>query len=87
MPPEPDPAQLVHRPAVRGIEREGPFLVLTRAGQVTPGQAHLAGQEVDIRLVRGQAAGPRRRLGGQVEPLGRQRGLGDADVRLPVAGG
>jgi hypothetical protein len=86
MPPEPDPAELVHRAAVRGIEREGSFLVFPRLRQIAAGQAHLAGEEMHVRLVRGQAAGPRRRLGGDVEPLGRQGGLGDADVRLPVAG-
>jgi hypothetical protein len=86
MPPEPDPAQLVHRAAVRGIEREGSFLVLTRMPQVAAGQTHLAGEEVHVGLVRSQATGPRRRLGGDVEPLRRQGGLGHADVRLPVAG-
>ncbi len=85
MPPEPDPAKLVHGAAMRGIKRKGSFLVLMGRRQVAAGQAHLAGEEVDIRLVRGQAARPGRRLSGDVESLGRQGGLGDADVRLPVA--
>jgi hypothetical protein len=86
MPPEPDPAELVHRAAVRGVERERSFLVLACLRQVTAGQAHLAGEEVHVGLVGSQAARPGRRLGGDVEPLGGQGGLGDADVRLPVAG-
>jgi len=86
MPPEPDPAQLVHRAAVRGIERQGSFLVFTRLRQIAAGQAHLAGEEVHVGLVRSQAAGPCRRLGGHVESLRRQGGLSHADVRLPVAG-
>jgi hypothetical protein len=86
MPPEPDPAELVHRAAVPGVERQGSFLMLTRLGQVAAGQAYLAGEEVHIGLVRGQTAGPPGRFGGDVEPVSRQRGLGYADVRLPVAG-
>ena len=86
VPPEPDPAKLVHRAAVPGVERQGPFLMLAGAAQVAARQAHLAGEEVHVRLVRGQAAGAGRRLGGDVQPLGGQRGLGHAHVRLPVAG-
>ncbi len=84
VPPEPDPAQLVHRAAVRRIEGERAFLVLARLRQVPADQAHLSRKEVDIRLVRRQCPGPRRRLRGGVKPVGGQGGLGHADVRLPV---
>jgi MFS family permease len=86
VPPEPDPTQLVHRAAVRGIQREGAFLMLARGGQVATAQAHLAGQEMHVGLVGGQGPGPGRRVGGGVQPLGGQGGLGQADVGLPVAG-
>ena len=83
---QPDPAQFVHRAAVLRVERQGPFLMLAGAGQVAARQAHLAGEKVHVRLVRGEAAGAGRRLGGDVQPLGGQGGLGHAHVRLPVAG-
>jgi MFS family permease len=86
VPPEPDPAQLVHRAAVRGIQREGALLMLARGGQVTAAEAHLAGQEMHVGLVWGQGPGPGRRVGGGIQPVGSQRGLSQADVRLPVAG-
>ena len=86
MPPEPDPAKFVHRAAVLGVERQGPFLMLAGSGQVAARQAHLAGEKVHVRLVRGEAAGAGRRLSGDVQPLGGQGGLGHAHVRLPVAG-
>ena len=86
VPPEPDPAQLVHRPAVRGIQREGALLMLARRGQVTAAQAHLAGQEVHVGLVGGQGPGPGCRVGGGVEPLGGEGGLSQAHVGLPVTG-
>jgi MFS family permease len=75
VPPQPDPAQLVHRAAVRGIQREGALLVLARRGQVAAAQAYLAGQEVDVGLVRREGPGPGRRVGGSVQPLGGQGGL------------
>jgi hypothetical protein len=86
VPPQPDPAQLVHRAAVRGIQRQGTLLMLARGGQVASAQAHLAGQEMHVGLVGSQGPGPGRRVGGGVQPLGGQGGLGQADVRLPVAG-
>jgi hypothetical protein len=69
---------------VRRIEGERALLVLARGGQVPAGQAHLARQEVDIGLVRGQGPGAGRRAGGDVQAVGGQGGLGHADVRLPV---
>jgi MFS family permease len=86
VPPQADPAQLVHRAAVRGIQREGTLLMLARGGQVAAAQAHLAGQEVHVGLVGGQGPGPGRRVGGGVQPLGGQRGLSQAHMGLPVAG-
>ena len=86
VPPQPDPAQLVHRPAVRGIQREGALLMLARGGQVAAAQAHLAGQEMHVGLVGSQGPGPGRRVGGGVQPLGGQGGLSQAHVGLPVAG-
>ena len=86
VPPQPDPAQLVHGAAVRRIQREGSFLMLARGGQVASAQAHLAGQEVHIGLVRGQRPGPGRRVGSGVQPLGGQGSLSQAHVGLPVAG-
>ena len=86
VPPEPDPAELVHRAAMRRVQRQGLFLVLAGGGQVAARQAHLAGQEVHVGLVRGQRAGPGRGLGRDVEALSGQRGLRHAHVRLPVAG-
>jgi hypothetical protein len=86
VPPEPDPAELVHRAAVRRVERQGQFLALAGGGQVTARQAHLTGEEVHVRLVRGQRAGAGRGLGGDVEALPGQRGLRHAHVRLPVTG-
>ncbi|HEY6297796.1 MAG TPA: hypothetical protein VIX15_19235, partial [Streptosporangiaceae bacterium] len=69
---------------MRRVEGERVLLVLTRRSQVPAGQAHLARQEVDIRLVRGQGPGAARRSGGDLQAVGGQRGLGHADVRLPV---
>jgi MFS family permease len=86
VPPEPDPAQFVHRAAVRGIQRQGALLMLARGGQVAAAQAHLAGQEMHVGLVGGQGPGPGRRVGGGVQPVGGQGRLGQAHVGLPVAG-
>jgi hypothetical protein len=87
VPPQPDPAELVHRAAVRGVEGEGAFLVRTGSVELPPRQRHLAGQEVHVGLVRREAAGLRRRGGGD-GLLGRgQRRLRDAHVSLPVRGG
>jgi hypothetical protein len=86
VPPQADPAELVHRAAVRRVERQGLFLVLAGLRQLTASQAHLAGQEVHVGLVRGQRAGPRGGLGRDVQALPGQRGLRHAYVRLPVAG-
>jgi len=86
VPPEPDPAEFVHRAAVRRVERQRLFLMLTGLRQLTTSQAHLAGQEVHIGLVRGQRTGPRRGLGRDARALPGQRGLRHAHVRLPVAG-
>ena len=69
---------------MRRIESERALLVFTRTGQVPAGQAHLAREEVDIRLVRSQGPGTGRGAGGDLQAVGGQRGLGDADVRLPV---
>jgi hypothetical protein len=84
--PQADPAELVHRAAVRRVERQGLFLMLPGLRQLPTGQTHLAGQEVHVGLVRGQRAGPGRRLGRDVQALPGQRGLRHAHVRLPVAG-
>jgi MFS family permease len=86
VPPQPDPAQLVHGAAVRGIQRERALLMLARGGQIAAAQAHLAGQEVHVGFVGGQGPGSSRRVGGGIQPMGGQGGLGQADVRLPVAG-
>jgi len=86
VPPEPDPAEFVHRAAVRRVERQGLLLVLAGLRQPATGQAHLAGEEVHVGLVRGQRAGPGRGLGRDVEAMAGQRGLRHAHVRLPVAG-
>jgi hypothetical protein len=86
VPPQTDPAELVHRAAVRRVQCQGLLLMLTRLGQPTPRQAHLAGQEVHVGLVRGQRAGLRRGLGRDAQALSGQRGLCHAHVRLPVAG-
>ena len=84
--PEPDPAELVHRAAVRRVQCQGLLLMLTGLHQPTTGQAHLAGQEVHVRLVRGQRAGPGCGFGRDTRALPGQRGLRHAYVRLPVAG-
>jgi MFS family permease len=86
VPPQPDPAQFVHRAAVRRVQRQGPFLMLARGRKVATAQAHLAGQEMDVGLVRGQGPGPGRRVGRGVQPMGGQGGLSQAHVRLPVGG-
>jgi MFS family permease len=86
VPPEPDPAQLVHRAAVRGIQREGALLMFARGRQVAAAQAHLAGQEMHVGLIGSQGPGPGRRVGGGVQPVGGQGGLRQAHVGLPVAG-
>jgi hypothetical protein len=63
VPPQTDPAELVHRAAVRRVQCQGLLLMLAGLRQLTTGQAHLAGQEVHVGLVRGQRAGPGRGLG------------------------
>jgi hypothetical protein len=83
MPPEPDPAELVHRAAVRRVQCQGPFLVGTGLAERASGQAHLAGQEVHVGLVRRQRAGPGRGGVGDVEVMAGQRRLRHAHVRLP----
>jgi len=44
-------------PLCAGVQCQGLLLMLTRLGQPTARQAHLAGQEVHVGLVRGQRAG------------------------------
>ena len=84
---QPDPAQFVHGPAVRGVQRQRALLVHPGRLQVARGQAHLARQEVHVRLVRGQAAGLPGRGGGDVQAPGPQRRLRHADMGLPVSRG
>jgi hypothetical protein len=86
VPPQADPAELVHRAAVRRVQCQGLLLMLTRLRQPTARQAHLSGQEVHVGLVRGQRAGAGRGLGRDAQALPGQRGLRHAHVRLPVAG-
>jgi hypothetical protein len=86
VPPQPDPAQFVHRAAVRRVQRQGAFLMLARGRQVAVAQAHLAGEEMDVGLVRGQGPGPGRCVGSGVQPVGGQGGLSQAHVCLPVGG-
>jgi hypothetical protein len=86
VPPQADPAELVHRAAVRRVQCQRLLLMLAGLHQLTTGQAHLAGQEVHVGLVRGQRAGPGRGLGRDARSLPGQRGLRHAYMRLPVAG-
>jgi hypothetical protein len=84
VPPEPDAAQLVHGPAVGRIQGKRPLLVLPRRVQIAAGQAYLAGEEVHVGLVRREGARLLGRGRGDVEPPRAERGLGHADVGLPV---
>jgi hypothetical protein len=83
VPPEPDPAELVHRSAVHRVQGQGLLLMDTRTGQVAAGQAHLAGQEMHIGLVRRQLTCLGRGGVGDAEVLAGQGRLRHADVRLP----
>jgi len=83
VPPQPDPAKLVHRAAVRRVQRERPLLMLTGRRQSPGAQRHLARQEVHVGLVRRQRPRLRRRGRRDVQPVRGQGSLSQADVRLP----
>ena len=65
VPPQPDPAELVHRAAVRRVKGERALLVVPRAVQVAARERHLAGQEVHVGLVRREPARLGRGGGGE----------------------
>ena len=58
VPAQPDPAELVHRAAVRRVKGERALLVPAGRVEVAAGERHLAGQEVHVGLVRGERGGP-----------------------------
>ena len=86
MAPQPDPAEFVHGAAVRRVKGQGALLVGARPVQVAAREGHLAGQEVHVGLVRRELPRLGRRGGGGGGLAGRERGLRDAHVGLPVGG-